>query len=160
MSLVSPRLHFVRRLSNDRLRAVEANLGNWLEVKAAHRSLLTRHWLLTIRNLTRRAFALTLNYDCYYSEADNNQTEACATIRHAPEISRIGTALFRRRKDHKVCDQITAVCHNYSLCGRRRARRILSPGAGRSDQFIVSLAPCCSWVYRNTAQPLQRFSRA
>jgi len=31
----------------------------------------------------------------------------------------------------------------------------------RSDQFIVSLAPCYSWVYRNTArfgQPLQRSS--
>jgi hypothetical protein len=52
---------------------------------------------------------LTLSYDCNYSEANNNQTEACATIGNAPDIPRIGTALFRRRKDHKVYDQITAV---------------------------------------------------
>ena len=98
-----------------------------------HRSLLTRHWLLTIRNLTRRASALTLGYDCYYSEADDNQTSACATIRHAPDILRIDTAFFRRRKDHKVCDQIAAVCHDrsdISLRGRCRTRRIPSPGLG------------------------------
>src|SRR5215468_8800035 len=78
------------------------------------------------------SFYLTLSYDCNYSEANHNQTEACATIGNAPDIPRIGTAFFRRRKDHKVCDQITAVCHNcsnISLCGRWRTRRIASPGA-------------------------------
>jgi hypothetical protein len=58
---------------------------------------------------------LTLSYDCNYSEANNNQTEACATIGNAPDIPRIGTAFFRRRKDNKVCDQITAVCHNVAI---------------------------------------------
>src|SRR4030095_833022 len=94
---------------------------------------------------------LTLSYDCNYSEANNNQTEACATIGNAPDIPRIGTAFFRRRKDHEVCDQITAVCHNcsdISLCGRWRTRRIPSPVAG----LATNLAPCCSWVYRNTAR--------
>jgi len=44
---------------------------------------------------------LTLSYDCNYSEANNNQTEACATIGNAPDIPRIGTAFFRRRRDIK-----------------------------------------------------------
>jgi len=30
---------------------------------------------------------LTLSYDCNYSEANNNQTDACATIEHAPDTS-------------------------------------------------------------------------
>jgi hypothetical protein len=106
---------------------------NFSTQSLCHRLLPTRHWLLTIRNLTRRASALTLGYDCYYSEADDNQTSACPTIGNAPDIPRIGTALFRRRKDHKVCDQITAVCHDcsdISLCGRWRTRQIPSPGCG------------------------------
>src|SRR4029453_17834075 len=129
--------------SNDQLRAAEANLGNWLEVKAAHRSLPTRHWLLTIRNLTRRASGLTLGYDCY-SEADDNQTSACATIRNAPYILRIGTAFFRRQKDDKVCDQITAVCHNcsdISLCGCWRTRQISSPGSGVATNLSFHSTP-------------------
>ena len=40
------------------------------------------------------SFYLTLSHDCNYSEANDNQTKACATIRNAPDIPRIGTAFF------------------------------------------------------------------
>ena len=44
---------------------------------------------------------LTLSYDCNYSEANNNQTEACATIGNAPDIPRIGTAFFAGERTMK-----------------------------------------------------------
>jgi len=102
---------------------------------------------------------LTLSYDCNYSEANNNQTEACATIRNAQDIPRIGTAFFRRRKDHKVCDQITAVCHNcsdISLCGCLRTRRIPSAGPGlEATGFIHTLH---SWLLGDQPGDHSRFS--
>ena len=58
--------------------------------------VLIGHWLLTIRNLTRLASGVSdAHYDCHYSEAKDNQTDARTVIRNAPDISPTDTTLSR-----------------------------------------------------------------
>jgi len=79
---------------------------------------------------------VTDTYDCDYSKTNDNQTKACSTIRHAPEISRVGTLLAHYGKEHGVSGRSALVWDNRGyismtdLCGCWRTRRISSAVAG------------------------------